>query len=179
MKKSGINRVKAATVALVLAAVVGGPQVPQANATTMACGSGLCFDFQNFGDLNYTEVGLSGAFKGPAQIAFTALRLCDEKSDQIAATATITVAERRVSDGAVSYRQYPNLEYSRGPAAGCGTFNPPDLTSPTGKYAWAERADYSYKSLGMAASARAQTYHTAWVYNAYLRDWCPTCKSVK
>lgn len=172
-----INRVISATVVLATA-VIGGLSLPQrADATTTGCSGGtFCIDYSLLGDANYTEVALTGSFEGNAAAAIQQLKLCDEKSDQTAASGTITIAERRSSDGAVTYRQYPDQEFIWGPKAGCRYVDLPDYSGPSGKYLWAIRADYSYNQpFGLGVSAQAQTYHTAWAYNWYLRNWCPTC----
>lgn len=177
MNSSPTNIFKSAAVVLATAVSGGLFLAPQADATATACGAGqFCHDYSVDGDENFTEVRLRGEYKGNAAAALEEAILCDEKSDQTAATATITIAERRISDGAVTYRHYPNQELIWGPQAGCKSFNPPDYSPTPGEYLWATRVDYSYnKPFGLGVSARAQTYHTGWVYNGWLVDWCPTC----
>jgi hypothetical protein len=178
MRGSLLSRIKPAAVVLAAAMMGGLVLAPPANAAEQAgCGGGgFCVDYSVFGDASYTELALTGSFEGDARAELEWLRLCDERSDQTRASGTITIAERRTSDGAVSYRQYPNQEFVWGPKAGCRYIDPPDYTPVSGKYLWAIRADYSYNLPGgFGPAARAQTYHTAWAYNWYLRDWCPRC----
>lgn len=178
MRGSLLHRIKTAAVVLAAAMTGGLLLAPQAHAVEQApcTGGGFCVDYSLLGDLSYTELALVGGFRGNAQAQIQQLKLCDERSDQTKASGTITIAERRSSDGAVSYRQYPNQEFVWGPRAGCRYIDPPDYAPVSGKYLWAIRADYSYNlPAGFGTTARAQTYHTAWAYNWYLRDWCPKC----
>lgn len=170
-----MRRVGTALAALVLAAPFGMALATPATATEAGCGAGsLCVSWEVLGDANYAEVAVTGAFTGNAAMALQQLRLCDEKTDAVAATATVTIAERLRSDGSIRYRNFPDQEYHQGPGAGCKSINPTDYSAPSDQYIWAARADYSYR-FGFGAAARTQTYHTGWVYNWYLRDWCPTC----
>ncbi len=89
----------------------------------------LC-ELRGSGDANYAEVAVTGTFKGNAAIAFQQLRLYDEKTDGIATTATLTIAERARTDGSGRYRNFPNQEYHTSTGAGYATFNPPDYSAP-------------------------------------------------
>ena len=153
-------------------------QTTQAEAA--GCSSGFCFSYENLGDANYAEIALSGVFTGQASMAIAQLKVCDEKSDNVSATATITYALRSASSGTTTYGTYRGQEFRKGPDAGCYYVDPADYTAPAGQKLWAVRTDYSYKSFGKAVTiSHPQDYHTAWVYNAYLEGWCPTCKTGK
>jgi hypothetical protein len=174
-----MRKIVAGVAAVGLATLGGLAQSAPAQAQTTACGSGFCTDYSVIGDLDYTEVMVTGTFTGKASMALDALRLCDEKSDTEYATATFTIALRHDRTGATSYTTYRNQEFFKGPAAGCTSIGLQDYVAPPGYDTWAVRADYDYKAFGGKAEATShpQTYHTAWVYNAYLYGWCPTCKA--
>jgi hypothetical protein len=174
----GFRKAASATAVAIGMLAFGLSQTTQAEAA--GCSSGFCFSWEHFGDSNYTEVALSGVFQGQAAMSLGQLKVCDEKSDSVSATATVTYALRNASSGATSYNTYRGQEFKKGPGAGCAYFDLADYVAPPGQNLWAVRTDYSYQSFGKADTiSHPQTYHTAWVYNAYLQGWCPTCKTGK
>jgi hypothetical protein len=165
---------KATAVTTLLAGALGGIQTAPASAGSLGCGQGACISFEAFGDENYAEVLMTGAFTGAANAVLNELRLCDEKTEQAwKATATITRAYR--FDGQVFYEVVPAREFQVGPQAACSSFALADWVETRGD-AYALHVDYDYKLIdGSAPAAWPQRYETPWIYNYYAVG-CPTCR---